>query len=50
MRAMSHHDDATDWGTFDITLCYSNEDRSTFLPNPGAIYVLYWWGDYTIMI
>ena len=41
--SMSKHDDAADWGSFDIELCDGNDDRSRFLLNPSQTYLLYWW-------
>eukprot|EP00560_Eucampia_antarctica_P000254 CAMPEP_0197836692 /NCGR_PEP_ID=MMETSP1437-20131217/29745_1 /TAXON_ID=49252 ORGANISM="Eucampia antarctica, Strain CCMP1452" /NCGR_SAMPLE_ID=MMETSP1437 /ASSEMBLY_ACC=CAM_ASM_001096 /LENGTH=184 /DNA_ID=CAMNT_0043443071 /DNA_START=20 /DNA_END=574 /DNA_ORIENTATION=- len=41
--AMSRKDTEADWGKFDIVLCHGNDDRSRFLYNHSASYLLYWW-------
>ena len=41
--AMSRKDTEADWGKFDIALCHGNDDRSRFLHNHSASYLLYWW-------
>ena len=33
---MSKHDDAADWGSFDVELCDGNDDRSRYLLNPRS--------------
>ena len=40
---MSRKDTEADWGKFDIALCHGNDDRSRFLHNHSASYLLYWW-------
>ena len=41
--AMSRKDEEADWGTFDISLCNGEDDRSRYLQNENASYLLYWW-------
>lgn len=41
--AMSRYDENADWGQFDITKCNGIDDRSAFLRNNNATYLLYWW-------
>ena len=39
--AMSTKDEEVDWGTFDISMCNGEDDRSRFLKNEHASYLLY---------
>ena len=41
--AMSRKDEEADWGAFDISMCNGEDDRSRFLKNEHAAYLLYWW-------